>query len=104
MSLLDIAFGETLKKYRDLNNLTQDELAKRLGISRATVVYYEHGKQSPSLEMAVKAAKVLKFDIQEVLETMDTLCKQSGLNMVPENQREAMQEKLNAIFADKKDM
>lgn len=102
MSLLDLAFGKTLKKHRDYNKLTQDKLAKMLGISRASVVYYEHGKQSPSLEVAIKASKVLNFDIHEVLETLESLDKSSGLNMVAESQRDAMKQKLNAIFAQKK--
>lgn len=40
-----------LKNLRTLNNLTQEELAKQLTISRVRYTNYETGKRSPDLEM-----------------------------------------------------
>jgi len=48
------------------NEMTQQELALKAGISRQTVVAMEAGKYSPSLELAFRIADVFKVDITEV--------------------------------------
>ncbi len=67
MAKIDMAFGLVLKKHRENQGLTQEQLAGALDISRATVVYYEHGRQSPSLDVAVKIAQFLNFDLNDVI-------------------------------------
>ncbi len=41
-------FGERLKQVRELNGLTQTELASRLGITQSSVAQFESGRLSPS--------------------------------------------------------
>jgi putative transcriptional regulator len=41
--------------------MTQAELADKLGVTRQTVIAIEHGRYSPSLEMAFQIARV--FDV-----------------------------------------
>lgn len=48
------------------DEMTQQELAIKAGISRQTVVAMEAGKYSPSLELAFQIAEVFKVDITEV--------------------------------------
>ncbi|ACZ62234.1 MULTISPECIES: helix-turn-helix transcriptional regulator [Dehalococcoides] len=55
-----------LKVLRAINNLTQEELADKLGITRQTVISIERGKYSPSLELAFKIAALFKTTIEEV--------------------------------------
>ncbi len=43
------------------NEMTQVELAKRIGVTRQTVIAIEQGRYSPSLEVAFKMARV--FDV-----------------------------------------
>jgi putative transcriptional regulator len=45
----------------DADEMTQAELAKRVGVTRQTVLAIEKGKYSPSLEVAFKIAAV--FDV-----------------------------------------
>jgi putative transcriptional regulator len=55
-----------IKELRARYNLTQDELADLVGVTRQTMLYLEKGKYNPSLLLAYKVAKTLKSSIQEV--------------------------------------
>jgi putative transcriptional regulator len=50
------------------NELTQQELAEKAGISRQTVIAIEAGKYSPSLELAFRIADAFGVPIGEVFE------------------------------------
>ncbi|HEX3001976.1 MAG TPA: helix-turn-helix transcriptional regulator, partial [Methanoregula sp.] len=41
-----------IKEYRSQRSLTQDDLAKRVGVRRETIVFLEQGKYNPSLKLA----------------------------------------------------
>ncbi len=55
-----------IKELRARYDLTQEELAKRVGVRRETIVFLEKGKYNPSLKLAHDIAKVLKSKIEEV--------------------------------------
>jgi putative transcriptional regulator len=55
-----------IKELRAKYNLTQEELAKKVGVRRETIVFLEKGKYNPSLKLAYNIAKVLKSNIEEV--------------------------------------
>jgi putative transcriptional regulator len=46
--------------------MTQAELADRLGVTRQTVIAIEQGRYSPSLEMAFRIAQVFEVPLDEV--------------------------------------
>lgn len=48
------------------NEMTQEELAKKVGVSRQTIFAIEKGNYSPSLELAFKIALVFNVEIGEV--------------------------------------
>jgi putative transcriptional regulator len=50
------------------NEMTQQELAEKAGVSRQTIISIEAGKYSPSLELAFKIAAVFSVPIGEVFE------------------------------------
>ena len=52
----------------DQNEMTQQELAERAGVSRQTIVAIEAAKYSPSLELAFKIAGVFKKPLEEVFQ------------------------------------
>ena len=56
-------FISNLKKYRQFNELTQEELAKRVNIRRETIARLENAKYNPSLELAVRISKELNTPI-----------------------------------------
>ena len=55
-----------IKELRARHNLTQEELAKRVGVRRETIVFLEKGKYNPSLKLAHDVAKVLETTIEEL--------------------------------------
>jgi putative transcriptional regulator len=55
-----------IKELRARYNLTQEELAKKVGVRRETIVFLEKGKYNPSLKLAHDIAKVLNSKIEEV--------------------------------------
>ncbi|MGX2993244.1 helix-turn-helix transcriptional regulator [Streptomyces sp. JNUCC 64] len=48
--------------------MTQAELADRLGVTRQTVIAIEKGRYSPSLEMAFQIARVFGVPLDEVFQ------------------------------------
>ena len=55
-----------IKELRARYDLTQEELAKKVGVRRETIVFLEKGKYNPSLKLAYDIAKVLNSNIEEV--------------------------------------
>jgi putative transcriptional regulator len=48
--------------------MTQAELADRIGVTRQTVIAIEQGRYSPSLEMAFQIAHVLGVSLEDVFQ------------------------------------
>ena len=48
--------------------MTQAELADRIGVTRQTVIAIEQGRYSPSLEMAFQIAHIFKVPLDEVFQ------------------------------------
>ncbi|GII30383.1 helix-turn-helix transcriptional regulator [Planotetraspora mira] len=52
--------------------MTQAELARRIGVTRQTVIAIEQGRYSPSLEMAFQIARVFGVPLDEVFQYGDS--------------------------------
>ncbi|GIJ31340.1 helix-turn-helix transcriptional regulator [Micromonospora sediminimaris] len=50
------------------DEMTQAELAERLGVTRQTVIAIEQGRYSPSLEMAFRIANVFGVRLDDVFQ------------------------------------
>ena len=55
-----------IKELRARHNLTQDDLAKKVGVRRETILYLEKGKYNPSLKLAHDVANALKTTIDDL--------------------------------------
>ena len=55
-----------IRELRAKTGLTQEELAREVGVRRETIVFLEQGKYNPSLKLAYKVARVLGASIEEV--------------------------------------
>jgi putative transcriptional regulator len=60
-----------VQEYRIQKQMTQEELASEIGVSRQTVIALEKGNYVPSILLALKLAKVFKVPV----ETLFTLSK-----------------------------
>ena len=55
-----------IKELRARYNLTQEDLARKVGVRRETILFIEKGDYNPSLRLAHDIAKVLKTTIDEL--------------------------------------
>jgi putative transcriptional regulator len=55
-----------IKEFRARYDLTQAELAKRVGVRRETIVFLEKGRYNPSLRLAHDVAMALETTIDEL--------------------------------------
>jgi putative transcriptional regulator len=55
-----------IKELRARHGLTQDDLARKVGVRRETIVFLEKGKYNPSLKLAYDIARTFNEKIEEV--------------------------------------
>ena len=55
-----------IKELRARFDMTQEDLAKKVGVRRETIVFLEKGKYNPSLKLAYDISKTLKSSIEEL--------------------------------------
>lgn len=65
--MAEFLISNNIRKLRFYNNeMTQQELAKKTGVTRQTIVAIENGKYSPTLELAFRIAVVFGTKLEEV--------------------------------------
>jgi putative transcriptional regulator len=57
-----------LKVFRAMHDLTQEELARKLGVTRQTVVSLEIGRFDPSIGLAFRIARLFDVKIEDIFE------------------------------------
>ena len=59
--------GNSLKRCRfDFNDMTQEELAQAVGVTRQTIISIEKGRFVPSTLLALKLAKFFKKPVEDI--------------------------------------
>ena len=66
-----MSFGTNLKKIRQENNLTQEELAKKINTSRSNIANYENDKNMPSIDILEKLSEIFNCSIDYLLGKAD---------------------------------
>lgn len=62
-----MSFSENIKKYRTINNMTQQELADKLNISRTTISKFENNKADPAIDILIRISEIFNISIDELL-------------------------------------
>jgi len=57
-----------IKVFRAMNDLTQEDLAQAIGVTRQTILAIEKGKYVPSLDLAFRIARNFNVTIEEVFQ------------------------------------
>ncbi len=57
-----------VKEFREKANITQEQLAGKLGVSRQTIISIETGRYNPSLILAYKISKVFCKQIENIFD------------------------------------
>jgi putative transcriptional regulator len=55
-----------LKVFRAMHDLTQEDLAEKVGVTRQTINAIEKSKYNPSLELVFKLARLFEVKIEEI--------------------------------------
>ena len=55
-----------IKQLRKEAGLRQEDMANALGVSRQTIIAIENSKYNPTLELAMKIAKLLQRSVEEI--------------------------------------
>lgn len=55
-----------LKQYRQLKNLTQEQLAAQVGVRRETIMRLEKAQYNPSLKLAIDISRAVGAPIEEI--------------------------------------
>ncbi len=58
--------SQALKQARKEMGLSQEQLAKKLGVSKVAVCWYENGDRTPTLEHFVELANILNLSLDEL--------------------------------------
>ena len=66
VNLEGVGMRNKLKVYRAMHNLTQEQLAEKIGVTRQTVIAIESNKYLPSLGLAFKIANVFDVRVEEI--------------------------------------
>lgn len=66
-----MSFGNNLKKIRQDNSLTQEELAKKINTSRSNIANYENDKNMPSIDILEKLSEIFNCSIDYLLGKSD---------------------------------
>jgi putative transcriptional regulator len=61
-----VCMKNKLKVYRAMNDITQEQLAKEIGVTRQTIIAIEKDKYDPSLALAFKIARFFDVKIEDV--------------------------------------
>ena len=59
--------SENIRFYRKTNNMSQDELAEKLGVSRQSISFWENGQTQPTLENVIALAKIFNISSDALL-------------------------------------
>jgi transcriptional regulator with XRE-family HTH domain len=62
-----VDFGNILKSLRLQNNLTQAQLAQKLGVTKSVVSAYENGIRMPSYDILISIARIFKVTTDYLL-------------------------------------
>lgn len=57
-----------LRELRARDKMTQDDLARKAGVTRQTILAIENGKYNPSLELAFTLSRIFKESIEKIFE------------------------------------
>jgi len=60
-------FSDNLSSLRKIHNLSQEELAERIGVSRQSLSKYETGESIPDIEKCVAIANVLNVSLDDLV-------------------------------------
>lgn len=90
--------GEVIRKYRKEKQMTQEEMASRLGITTPAVNKWENGNTLPDITLLAPIARLLEISLDELLSFRDEPTSEEIREMVQEADQKFSTERYDAVF------
>lgn len=68
-----LVIGEILRKRRHDRGMSQGELARRVGVTAASICYYESGRRTPSLTTLLRLKSALEFSMKDCIKLIEAI-------------------------------
>jgi putative transcriptional regulator len=65
-----VSLKNNLRELRQLNSMTQEDLANLLNVSRQTIISIESGRYNPSLELAFRISAIFRLPIEKIFNSL----------------------------------
>ena len=82
-----IKISKNLKKFRKLSNLTQEQLAERMNLTRQAISNWENDKSQPDIDSIARLAEIFGITVEEMIYGS---LKKVGVDENDENKRNVM--------------
>ena len=91
-------FGKRLTEVRKTKKLSQDDVAKKLGVQGAVIGRYERDEVKPSIEMAAAIAEALEVSLDYLVGNTDLLLEKNIVSKIVDIQKLGSEDKAH-VFA-----
>ena len=98
-SILAQELGSRIRELRTINNWTQKELARRIGVHKSVISYFELGERFPSYDTLLRIADVFKVSTDCLLRGGDA--KQINVSELSNEQVGAIRTLIDGITKEK---
>lgn len=89
---MNIEIANRLQQLRKNNNLSQEELAEKIGVSRQAVSKWERGEASPDTENLILLSRLYKMSLDELVRTESVPVSGGAVSLKKENYKEPARE------------
>lgn len=90
--------GEVIRKYRKNKNMTQEEMANRLGVTAPAVNKWENGNSLPDIMLLAPIARLLDISLDTLLSFREELTKEEIDHLVNETYDRLKKESYDEVF------
>lgn len=90
--------GQVIRQYRKMKNLTQEEMASRLGVTAPAVNKWENGNSFPDITLLAPIARLLDITLDTLLSFHEALTEDEIRNIVRETESVLMEKPYDEAF------
>ena len=90
--------GEVIRKYRKIKQMTQEEMANRLGVTTPAVNKWENGNTMPDITLLAPIARLLGVSLDELLSFRDELTEDEIRKILRDAEQKAISESPGTAF------